>query len=427
MCSLLLKRWMIVGLVIAFTGCTHNFLRRNTIRQASTISDVLYFQVMDNIATFCANQGALPHFAILNDGTTQATDQATPMGGLKWNPTTITEETLGLNANRQLTENWKMAPVTSAGRLKRMRCALQFVVSPPAFEVEATESLIEGDPTPWYVIADEGCTQCLAELTKMQLFPKPSQSLIVSGAVKVKGDRYYFQDLAKAHEYAAELRSALACNFPSGWYCCSTEKPPKDACYVGRCGKTYTWVCPDGIDDLSRFTITLLTLATLDPPSSFVLVKRATKSPNGEDLIIEGQVPGNVINFQLPELIVTKAMADTAASLSQAVKDPKHGFIGIPKAEATRASGLLNRFTAGATINPNDASALRATLTKMRNTIAASNDENKEEVVENLSRFVDQLDAVPSPVPAEPSILDQPGFMPFSNSNAGPEFVPQAQ
>ena len=107
--------------------------------------------------------------------------------------------------------------------------------------------------------------------------------------------------------------------------------------------------------------------------------------------------------------------------------DRTHNFLGIPKTEATQASGLLNQFTAGATISPNDASALRATLSRMRNTMAATKEGENVEVVNGISMLVDQLDAVPSPVPAEPSILDQPCFMPFSNSNAGPEFVPQAQ
>jgi hypothetical protein len=38
---------------------------------------------------------------------------------------------------------------------------------------------------------------------------------------------------------------------------------PKNACYVGRYRDSYVWVGPDGLEELSRFTITVMKFATL--------------------------------------------------------------------------------------------------------------------------------------------------------------------
>jgi hypothetical protein len=50
----------------------------------------------------------------------------------------------------------------------------------------------------------------------------------------------------------------------SGWCRFGARKDvPKDACYVGHCGDRYVWVCPDGLSDLSRFTLKILSFSTL--------------------------------------------------------------------------------------------------------------------------------------------------------------------
>lgn len=429
---------IIVCLILALcAGCTHHFLQRNTARHASTISDILYQQVMDNIALFCNCPGALPHFAVLSDGTTQATDQTTPTGGLKWNAHRIFEEALGTSVNRQLMENWKIAPVTSAGRLNRMRCALQFVVAPPVFVVEEKE--LEGLDGLWFYIADSPCTKCIAELTKMQLLPKPSSDLIVKGQVIVRDDRYYFRNASLAHAHVLAMMDGIACNFPSGWFCCSTKKPPSDACFVGRCGKTYVWSTGNGIDELSRFTITLLTLATLDPPSPYVTVTRALKGPIGEDLTVEGQVPGDVINFRLPKLIASPALQEAAKQLSAALsKENTDNNLPGPDVKLWQKDGRDNRLPAllravadSPTVDPNTATELITILESIQD------DVNKEGVADptllnsapvTLSDSVlSLLKSAPIEMPNEPSILNQPGYMPFSHPSPGAEFVPQVQ
>jgi hypothetical protein len=418
---------IVLCFAILLSGCTHHFLLRNTTKQASTISDVLIQQVMDNIALFSANPHALPHFAVLSDGTSQAVDQTTPAGSLTWNARTITAEMLSINANRQLLENWKMAPVTSAGRLKRMRCALQFVVNPPAFAVEEVQLPIGSFEQTFFVVADDPCTKCLAELTKMQLFPKPDSKDLVSGAVLEKSGRYYFKSQEMANKYVSQLIAARECNFPNGWYCWGCKKPPKGACYVGHCGKMYAWVTADGMDELSRLTITLLTLATVDPITPMVTVKRRIKGPTGEEMTVEGQVPGDVINFRLPRLIPDPALKQAADRLLLQL-NAKRGTATLrtfDQATGGDLEALLNELKTEEEISAESAARLHNLLNSLDKLRTQTTDLVPADF-DALDEIRLRLEAAPIEPPSEPSILDQPGFMPFSHPSSGAEFVPSS-
>ncbi len=67
-------------LAMGIAGCTHLALERRTVSQASTLSDLQYQQVLDNLAMFAYNPDALPWHLKLKDGLVQVTDQAS--GGI---------------------------------------------------------------------------------------------------------------------------------------------------------------------------------------------------------------------------------------------------------------------------------------------------------------------------------------------------------
>ncbi len=49
-----------------------------------------------------------------------------------------------------------------------------------------------------------------------------------------------------------------------GWFHVGSRRDvPRDACYVGRCGDCFVWVGPDGIDELTEFTLTVLKISSL--------------------------------------------------------------------------------------------------------------------------------------------------------------------
>jgi hypothetical protein len=49
-----------------------------------------------------------------------------------------------------------------------------------------------------------------------------------------------------------------------GWFHVGRKRDvPKDACYVGKSGDCYVWVCADGREALTEFTLTVLRFSTL--------------------------------------------------------------------------------------------------------------------------------------------------------------------
>jgi len=57
-----------------------------------------------------------------------------------------------------------------------------------------------------------------------------------------------------------------------GWFSVGKKcDVPKDACYVGQCGKTYIWVMRDGMDSLTKVTLAILDIASAAPTSFAVL------------------------------------------------------------------------------------------------------------------------------------------------------------
>jgi hypothetical protein len=135
------------------------------------------------------------------------------MLGFSWMEGGINGQSLGLQASRQLTESWNLSPVIDPDKLYRMRCAYQAVVSAPGTE----------------------CDRCCERLYE------------IMGPNIVNPQ---FRD----------------CVLPRGWFSVGCKHDvPKNACYVGHHCNTYVWVLPDGLDGLTRLTLTILNLATASP------------------------------------------------------------------------------------------------------------------------------------------------------------------
>ena len=92
----------LVLLVAACAGCTHCQLSRSTVRQAGTITDLHYKQVLGNLASCHCNPDVLPHFAVVGTGGTAVTDQGTANVELEWDARAIARELLGLGASREV-------------------------------------------------------------------------------------------------------------------------------------------------------------------------------------------------------------------------------------------------------------------------------------------------------------------------------------
>ena len=110
----------ILGLACS-TGCTSGRLRQRTINQGSTLPELQYQQVLDNLAQFATNPAALPWHVNLREGTTQVTDSLSGGAALDIGPpVTWFPQLLG---SRTAVAQWGMSPVIDATELRLLRIA----------------------------------------------------------------------------------------------------------------------------------------------------------------------------------------------------------------------------------------------------------------------------------------------------------------
>src|SRR5207253_1853911 len=205
-------------LICSVSGCaTHLALRNDTARTTNTLADLQYQQVLDNVARFHADPDTVPSFAIASAGTVSVNDQTGAGVSPTYSPTlTFANQGGGalpilsllfpLSAQRTVTENWSLTPITDADNLRRLRCAYRL--------------LVMGEETPNF----EFCRKQMKEF------------------------------------FAGEEAGLVDYFPPRGWYCVGGKKDvPRCACYVGHCsgcgGCKYVWVTPEGMNGLATFTM----------------------------------------------------------------------------------------------------------------------------------------------------------------------------
>lgn len=210
-------------LMLAFliTGCAHTRLSCNATKQARTLTEIEEQQVLDNIAMFVVNCGSTPYFALPNGGGTQTNQSGTASSTLIWNPTTLTGANGGLNGTAGTTINWTLKPINEPERLQLMKCVYQHV----------TQNFPSSD-----------CVNCQDYLTRFF------------------GKNY------------------PVCDVPTGWFSVCDKKPRNSNCCVkvGHYCGTYITVSEEYLEYLSRVTIAILDIATVD---NAVLVSKLANSP----------------------------------------------------------------------------------------------------------------------------------------------------
>jgi hypothetical protein len=196
----------VLCLLVLGSGCTHVQLRRSTLDQASTITSLQYQQVLSNMAAFHCHPEVLPHLAVVGTGGALVSDEGATNVELEWDPSRLVKSLLGLEGRRKIQEQWTLAPVINPDKLRAIRCAYQLVV--------------QGHAT------DPECDKLLT----------------------------------------AFLGAGYGEWLTQGWYCVGARKDvPSNAIYVAHSEDCYVWVMPEGIEGLSRLTLVMLNIATIDP------------------------------------------------------------------------------------------------------------------------------------------------------------------
>lgn len=195
---------LIAAAVAPLSGCTTAQLARNTVTQAHSHTDILYRQVLDNLAAAECNPDVLPHFSVVGTGGTLIIDSASANVGFDWDARTFLGSSLGLGGSRAFEDGWTLAPVVNPDKLRAMRAAYQIVARGEA-----------ADP---------------AGFALLNSYLSP--------------------------DYMPLLQQ--------GWYGVGSKHDvPKRACYVSHCGDRYVWVTGDGLAGLSQLSLVVLNIATL--------------------------------------------------------------------------------------------------------------------------------------------------------------------
>jgi hypothetical protein len=277
----------VIGLACS-TGCTTGRLRQRTINQGSTLPELQYQQVLDNLAQFATRPASLPWHVNLREGTSQVTDSLSGGAALDLGPpVTWFPQLLG---SRTAVAQWGMSPVIDATELRLLRIAYRRAHGSPDM------------PSPRFIdeLAHELKDQFASNADlriESELFYE-YQSRTNHNARELDAHVLTTNDATVcAYPGTSVDRSPLAANVcrkiemiqgdlaeirPGWFHVGSWRDVPKDACYVGRSGDCYAWVCPDGIDGLTEFTLTVLKISSLIKETETLISPGSVKFSPGD-------------------------------------------------------------------------------------------------------------------------------------------------
>ena len=244
-----------VGLMAGIGGCTHRSLTRNTVLATSTVMDVQYTSVLNNVAMMAGQPEALPNHVHLADGVVQINDRVGigQAGGFStFGGGPFGFEQLGPSGQRQISEQWGTDATTDPERLYDLQCLYRVALGLPPLPPPSGIAYIRRNDSPQDSPDRDAGVEPVA-------FLQPSTGGGSSGTSGTSsGD--------SGDKRRVPIRVLLSDVPPPGWYQIGCKKDvPKDACYVGHWGDRYAWVTADGVPGLAGFTLTVLTVIKLNP------------------------------------------------------------------------------------------------------------------------------------------------------------------
>jgi hypothetical protein len=258
-------------------------LRDRATTLATTTTDLLYQQVLDNLARQIDSPASLPSFDVPALGTAQI--QRTV--GMSYQPgwDFITQGVFAgrylfdkqqamLNGQQANQDAWQLAPLNNPDRIYLMQCAYRRVIG----NEDVYGASVLND---YYIKRNQALQKATAPADPAHIgYPPPKKSPSENdkdqndnekdpiGHSAIKAAVTLVKD-SGGTTGPLPLTIPYECFLTRGWFGAGKKKQvPKDACYIGRHCQTYVWVCPAYFDALSKFTLALLDIATpfsIDP------------------------------------------------------------------------------------------------------------------------------------------------------------------
>jgi hypothetical protein len=114
------RRYPLTAFYLVCADRANLHLKHSTVNQASTLTQVLYQQVLDNLAMIAANPAALPWQANINSGTAQVTDNGSATLALTFGLSQgniLRTYSPSFTGQRTIVETWGLAPVSEDNNL----------------------------------------------------------------------------------------------------------------------------------------------------------------------------------------------------------------------------------------------------------------------------------------------------------------------
>jgi hypothetical protein len=326
-------------------GCTSLRLQQSITSQATTLAELHYQQVLNNLAMFSTNPYVLPSHVTIRDGSAQIQDSGavTAASAFGRSPGQLATGSPGLSGSRTVVEQWGVSPVTDDIALRLIQLAYQRALGMPVLmdldlsndlarelskqTAETSDLNRQNELASINAFRDTFAAQyALGQYARIAAKTQPQeyvasyqeaigtarlldhlalQSVMGSNSDKIILEEEYRDDPSLATVdpafFPARGRSANAsaagtreCVFTPlaqsarkevvdtqadllrigpGWFQTGTRHDvPADACYVGRYQDRYAWVCPQGMQGLSEFTLGILKFSDLVKERSVLTV-----------------------------------------------------------------------------------------------------------------------------------------------------------
>jgi hypothetical protein len=317
--------WVLI--LLALPGCTSLRLQHSITKQSTTIADMHYQQVMNNLALFSVVPDALPSHAQIKEGSAQIQDfgQLALASAFAGSVGYLSNGSPTLTGSRTVVQQWGITPVTDDVEMRILKIAYQMAVGLPAaidldlandiarelskqttetgdidqrneslstsrfrekfaeLNAEATYHAVARlpvkDKTNKYVdavtlnqIMDLEALDNIVStnsdeiILKEELLVDPTLQLTFDAVSfrRPNGGLVFFTPLAQAsRREVKDVLKDLVAITPGWFHVGSKRDVPKNACYVGKYKDRYAWVNPDGMAALTQFTLTTIKFADI--------------------------------------------------------------------------------------------------------------------------------------------------------------------
>jgi hypothetical protein len=276
-------------IVLMFSGCQNIQTQKRSNELMTSVPDLYYQQVLDNLAMISANPGALPFFGVPGTSTDTNTRQINASYSLGWDFISSAGVFLGrylvdkqstiLGGQMMNAQAFQLAPLSDPDKLTLIQIALRIAAGKPISSGE--KQLFEAfyiarvDTIPIYYYYYHAITrECLDDIKPSTQPPdkkSPSQG-----------------------PPTCPERDEQSCEFQrADWIhvCGRKSDIPKCACYTGHYCDTWVWVPADRHNDLTSFTLAILDLATLGQAATGRFASIGGDRKKALQALAEGLVP----------------------------------------------------------------------------------------------------------------------------------------